>query len=146
MNSTHDIQTSETENRLAAIPDPIWSQIVPRLKEAIAREYVTLPNKWGEDGDHVDWMRAALQYIDSLDRAPLPPPEKEPGWLRTNITGFMVVVAILACIFSAVLIVTAAANQTGLIDILKLLVGALIGSAAGATAGSVAQLVPRRAR
>jgi hypothetical protein len=138
MTSTFDIQTPATETRtVVAIPDPIWEQIVPRLKEAIAGEYVSLTNKWGEGGDHVDWMRAALQYIQSLDRMPPPPPEKEPGWLRTNITGFMVVVAVLACIFSGVLVVTQVSNQTGLIDILKLLVGALIGSAAGATVGSV---------
>jgi hypothetical protein len=60
MNSTFELQTSAGEKKPAEIPNAIWEQIAPRFKEAIAREYEALPNKWREDGDHVDWMKAAL--------------------------------------------------------------------------------------
>lgn len=120
------------------IPEAMWNEFVPTIKVAIEREYNLLDDKsLDERGQNTDWMRAFLVYTNGIAKAQ----DRRLSWWRANITGLMVITAIMALAFGGLgawgLTATGAAKDAtaGFLDIAKLFAGTLVG-AAGATAAS----------
>ena len=121
---------SPTSTPAQAIPDSLWEQFVPRLRAGIAAEYDRLPDKSTALGaDNIDWMRAFLTYLKVLE----PTTQKQSSWWHDNITGLMVISALMALAFGCFgvwgLLGTAdtklASATSGFLDIAKLFAGTL---------------------
>ena len=123
-------------DQLTAIPDALWAEFIPRIKSGIVAEYEQLPTKSSRQEDqNVDWMRAFLLYVDVIENRRA----RRWSWLRENVTGLMMISAVMALAFGYLgawgLYAGGQSAQAtaGFLDIAKLFAGALVG-AAGATA------------
>jgi hypothetical protein len=120
------------------IPEKLWHELIPLLQVKIAEEYEVLKEKNRESGireeeDHLLWMEAFIAYIRKDPRPSLP----KRSWVSDNISGVMVIAAILALAFGilgAWGILSAAGDPklatatSGFLDIAKLFAGTLVGA------------------
>jgi hypothetical protein len=120
------------------IPEGLWGEFIPRIKSGIIAEYEQLPNKsTQQENQNVDWMRAFLHYVDIVENRRV----RKWSWLRENVTGLMMISAVMALAFGylgAWGLYAGGQSQTAtarFLDIAKLFAGALVG-AAGATAAA----------
>jgi hypothetical protein len=79
-----------------------------------------------------DFMAALQEYIPG---EPIPPVKQRWSWINQNVTGFMVITAIMTITFG-VLGISSRVENAGFLEIAKIFAGALVGGAAGAAAGS----------
>ncbi|MGO1075533.1 hypothetical protein [Inquilinus sp. CA228] len=119
------------------IPESLWNEFVPKIKSGIIAEYNMLSDRSPDEASAgVDWMKAFLSYLKIVEKREL----RRWQWVRENITGLMVISAVMALAFGylgylgtvAGVDSNLAAQAAGFLDIAKLFAGALVG-AAGAT-------------
>ena len=123
------------------VPDDLWIQFTPKLKEGITREYKTLVEKKADasskDTDKTfDWLKAFMQYTNNIERDQ----RRNSSWFHANVTGLMVITAVMALAFGAFgvwgLAFSGVSKEitASFLDIAKLFAGALVGAAGAAGA------------
>ena len=126
------------DDNIPDMPEEIWRNFTPAIQKMIAVEYVRIKTlkstELHSDDQHVLWTTSVLETIKVM--SPVVASDTRHvrfGWFRENITGLMVVAAVLAIVFAYFGSQAEATTVAGYLDIAKLLAGALVGAAGTAT-------------
>jgi hypothetical protein len=127
------------------MPDNIWLDFTPAIQSIISKKYLAIKARssssdaFSDDEEVVLWTKAMLSVIDDKYFISSPEESPRPGWIRENITGLMLVTAILTVAFG-ILGAWGISNSTtatsGFLDIAKLFAGTLVGAAGAAGIGA----------
>jgi hypothetical protein len=121
-----------------SVPTDLWTKYSPAISARIVAEYSRLKGQGSqsEEDDVVLWNEAIISFIRQRDVGFAPRPKW--SWLAQNVTGLMVVAAILALAFGLMGVLGEVSGKlkepSGFLDIAKLFAGALVGAAGGAAA------------
>ncbi len=83
----------------------------------------------------MDCMKAVQEYMPGT---PIVPEKPKWVWLNQNVTGFMVITALMALTFGVIGTRGDGAGAAAALEIAKIFAGALVGGAAGAGAAAAA--------